>query len=167
MLLVPMALATPRLTPPMYGDEPFHLVVLSSLAQDWDLELVNNLDLEHRPLNRIYITGKIFLHSPVLGVLLLPGFSVLGRSGALALLALAGAGVVALVAGAPRRSGFRRRASRCWLTALPLSYPLATFCSAGVGRGAGGASRPPGSRCWWRCRRGAASSPPSRCSPAR
>ena len=28
LLLVPIALATPRLTPPMYGDEPFHLVVL-------------------------------------------------------------------------------------------------------------------------------------------
>jgi hypothetical protein len=129
LLLVPIALATPRLTPPMYGDEPFHLVVLSSLAQDWDLDLVNNLDLEHRPLNRIYITGKIFLHSPVLGLLLLPGFSVLGRSGALALLALAGAGVVALVCRRAATLGVSETRVSLLATALLLSYPLATYCS--------------------------------------
>jgi hypothetical protein len=129
MLLVPIALATPRLTPPMYGDEPFHLVVLSSLAQDWDLDLVNNLDLEHHPFNRIYVTGKIFLHSPVLGLLLLPGFSVLGRSGALALLALAGAGVVALVCRRAVALGVPAARVSMLATVMVLSYPLATFCS--------------------------------------
>ena len=129
MLLVPVALATPRLTPPMYGDEPFHLVVLSSLAQDWDLNLVNNLDLDNQPYNRIYVTGKIFLHSPVLGLLLLPGFSVLGRSGALLLLALAGAGVVALVCRRAATLGVPAARIAMLATALVLSYPLATFSS--------------------------------------
>lgn len=129
MLLVPLALATPRLTPPMYGDEPFHLVVLSSLAQDWDLDLTNNLDIEHHPFNRIYVTGKIFLHSPVLGLLLLPGFSVLGRSGALLLLALAGAGVVALVCRRAVTLGVPASRIAILATLMLLSYPLATYCS--------------------------------------
>jgi hypothetical protein len=129
MLLTPIALATPHLTPPMYGDEPFHLVVLSSLAQDWDLDLANNLDLEHQPYNRIYMSGKIFLHSPVLGVLLLPGFAVLGRSGALALLALAGAGVVAFVCRRAETLGVPRARVSLLATALLLGYPLATFSS--------------------------------------
>ncbi len=129
VLLVPLALATPRLTPPMYGDEPFHLVVLSSLAQDWDLDLTNNLDIEHHPFNRIYVTGKIFLHSPVLGLLLLPGFSVLGRSGALLLLACAGAGVVALVCRRAVTLGVPHSRIAILATLMLLSYPLATYCS--------------------------------------
>jgi len=129
LLLAPLALATPRLTPPMYGDEPFHLVVLSSLAQDWDLELANNLDLANQPYNRIYVTGNIYLHSPVLGVLLLPGYSVLGRSGALLLLALAGAGVVALVWRRAAALGVPAPRLAMLATALLLSYPLATYCS--------------------------------------
>jgi len=128
-MLVPLALATPRLTPPMYGDEPFHLIVLNSLAHDWDLELTNNLDLEHQPYNRIYVTGRVFLHSPVLGLLLLPGFSVLGRSGALLLLALAGAGVVALVCRRATTLGVSPSRVALLASGLVLAYPLATFCS--------------------------------------
>jgi hypothetical protein len=129
LLLAPLALATPRLTPPMYGDEPFHLVVLQSLAQDWDLDLANNLDIEHHPFNRIYVTGRIFLHSPVLGLLLLPGFSVLGRSGALLLLALAGAGVVALVCRRAVTLGVPWSRVSILASAMLLSYPLATYCT--------------------------------------
>jgi hypothetical protein len=129
LLLAPIALATPRLTPPMYGDEPFHLVVLSSLAQDWDLDLANNLDVEHHPFNRIYISGRVFLHSPVLGILLLPGFSVLGRPGALLLLALAGAGVVAFVCRRAETLGVPRTRIAILASVMLLSYPLATYCS--------------------------------------
>ena len=129
MLLAPIAMATPRLTPPMYGDEPFHLVVLSSLAQDWDLNLTNNLDLANQPFNRIYVTGNIYLHSPVLGLLLLPGYSVLGRSGALLLLALAGAGIVALVWRRAVALGVPAPRVAMLATAMLLSYPLATYCS--------------------------------------
>jgi len=125
-LLVPLALATPHLTPPLYGDEPFHLIVLDSLARDHDLDLSNNYDLQRHPYNRIYITGKVFLHSPVLACLLLPGFLLGGRAGALALLALAGSGVAALVVRRARQLGVGRR--RCANTALGLllTYPLAT-----------------------------------------
>jgi hypothetical protein len=126
-LLVPLALATPHLTPPMYGDEPFHLVVLDSLASDHDLDLSNNFDLEHHPYNRIYITGNIFLHSPALAVLLLPGYLVAGRAGALALLAVAGAGLVTLVARRARQLGVGERRVALLAGFALLTYPLATF----------------------------------------
>jgi hypothetical protein len=126
-LLVPLALATPHLTPPLYGDEPFHLIVLDSLTTDHDLDLSNNYDLEHHPYNRIYITGKVFLHSPVLAILLLPGYLLGGRGGALTLLALAGAGVVALVARRARQLGASPRRAANVACLLLLTYPLATF----------------------------------------
>lgn len=126
-LLVPLALATPHLTPPLYGDEPFHLVVLDSLARDHDLDLSNNYDLEHHPYNRIYMTGNVFLHSPVLAILLLPGYLLGGRAGALALLALAGAGLTALVARRARELGSTSRQVAILACGLLLTYPVATF----------------------------------------
>ncbi len=87
-LLVPLALATPHLTPPLYGDEPFHLLVMDSLATDHDLDLADDLDLEHQPGNALYAPGWPLFHSPVLGALLLPGYLLAGRAGALVLLAL-------------------------------------------------------------------------------
>jgi hypothetical protein len=125
-LLVPLAVATPRLTPPLYGDEPFHLIVLDSLARDHDLDLSNNYDLEHHPYNRIYITTA-FLHSPALAVLLLPGYLLGGRTGALLLLAFAGAGVVALIARRARQLGCPSGRLRLLVVVLLLGYPLATF----------------------------------------
>jgi hypothetical protein len=127
-LLVPLAVATPRLTPSLYGDEPFHLIVLDSLAHDHDLDLSNNYDLERHPYNRIYITTA-FLHSPALAVLLLPGYLLAGRTGALLLLALAGAGVVALVARRCRQLGCPTGRVRLLVVLLLLTYPLATFSS--------------------------------------
>jgi hypothetical protein len=126
-LLVPLAIATPHLTPPLYGDEPFHLIVMESLASDKDFDLANNYDLAYHPYNRIYVTGKIFLHSPVLAILLLPGYLIGGRTGALALLSLAGAAVVALlVRRAGDLAGARRPVTLLAFT-LMLTYPLATF----------------------------------------
>ena len=129
-LLVPLALATPHLTPSLYGDEPFHLIVLDSLAHDHDLDLSNNYDLQHHPYNRIYMTGKIFLHSPVLALLLLPGYLVDGRAGALVVLALAGAALVAVLVRRrprPRRAraapGAARRSACCSPTRSPPSAP--------------------------------------------
>ncbi|MEJ2581919.1 MAG: hypothetical protein P8127_09870, partial [Acidobacteriota bacterium] len=90
-LFVPLALATPHLTPPLYGDEPFHLVVMDSLAEDFDFDITDNLDLEHYPQNQLYAPGRPLVHSPVLGAILFPGYLVGGRGGALALLALMGA----------------------------------------------------------------------------
>jgi hypothetical protein len=126
-LLVPLALATPHLTPPLYGDEPYHLIVLESLAHDHDLDLSNNLDLEHHPYNRIYVGG--FMQPPVLAMLLLPGYLVGGRAGALTLLALAGAGVVALLARRARALGCGRSRVALLVTLLVLTVPLATYCT--------------------------------------
>ena len=126
-LLVPLALATPRLTPPLYGDEPFHLHVMESLAADHDLDLTNNLDLEHRPGDRTYTLGHPLLHSPVLGFLLLPGWLVAGRAGALLLLALAGAAMAGLVAVRARQLGVPERRLALLLLVLCATYPLATF----------------------------------------
>jgi hypothetical protein len=124
-LLVPLAIATPHLTPPLYGDEPFHLIVLDSLAHDHDLDLSNNYDLAHHPYNRIYLSA--FIHSPVLAFLLLPGYLVWERTGALILLALAGAGVVALVARRAGQLGTGPPRRAMLVTLLLVTLPLATY----------------------------------------
>jgi len=82
VLLVPLALATPHLTPSLYGDEPFHLLVMGSLATDHDLDISDDLDLEHKPGDATYAPGRPLFHSPVLGMLLLPGYLVWPRRGA-------------------------------------------------------------------------------------
>ncbi len=126
-LLVPLALATPHLTPPLYGDEPFHLLVMQSLVEDHDLDLADNLDLEHHPDNRTYVLGAPLLHSPVLAILLLPGYLAAGRSGALLLMALAGAGVAALIARRMRQLGVPGPRAALAVMLLTVTYPLATF----------------------------------------
>jgi hypothetical protein len=100
---------------------------MESLASDRDFDLANNYDLAHHPYNRIYVTGKIFLHSPVLAMLLLPGYLIGGRSGALALLSLAGAAVVALLARRAGDLGAARPGITLLAFTLMLTYPLATF----------------------------------------
>jgi hypothetical protein len=126
-LLVPLALATPHLTPSLYGDEPFHLVVLESLAEDRDLDISNNLDVEDKPANRAYAISDRLLHSPVLAILLLPGYLIAGRSGALLLLALAGSAVVALVGRRSEQMGLAERRRVMLVLGLTVTYPLATF----------------------------------------
>jgi hypothetical protein len=125
VLLIPMALATPHLTPPLYGDEPFHLIVLESLTRDHDLDLANNYDLEHHPYNSIYMGA--FIQPPVLGMLLLPGYMLGGRSGALVLLALAGAALVALVARRALELGCPPSRVALLVTVLLVTHPLVTF----------------------------------------
>ncbi len=128
-LLLPLAVATPRLTPSLYGDEPFHLIVMSSMEHDLDVDIRNNYDLEHHPYNRIYMTGKILLHSPVLGLLLLPGYVLGGRTGALLLLALVGAVTVALLVRRGRGLGVPESRLALLAVVLAVSYPLATFAT--------------------------------------
>lgn len=128
-LLLPLALATPRLTPPLYGDEPFHLIVLESLARDRDVDIANNLDLERSPYNRIYQTGKVLMHSPALATMLLPGYLLAGRTGALVLLALAGALLAALLAQRARQLGVGEEKVAVLVLLLCLTYPLATFAT--------------------------------------
>jgi hypothetical protein len=126
-LLVPLALATPHLTPPLYGDEPFHLVVMESLAGDRDLDIADDLELERHPQNELYAPGRPLFHSPVLGILLLPGYVVAGRAGALVLLALMGAALAGLVARRARDFGLRESTLGLLVMALAMTYPLATF----------------------------------------
>ncbi len=128
-LLIPLAIATPNLTPSMYGDEPYHLRILESITRDADLDLRNNLDVENHPGDRNYTLTDRLMHSPVLAVLLLPGFVVGGRTGALILLALAGAGLAALIGSRSRQLGVPNSRNRLLLLALVLTYPLATFAT--------------------------------------
>ncbi|MFI5143576.1 MAG: hypothetical protein ACHQHM_06080, partial [Thermoanaerobaculales bacterium] len=129
VLLVPLAIATPHLTPPV-GDENYHLLLLGSLRQDGDLDLTNNFDLAHNPQQRIYVPfARHLLHSPVLACLLFPGYFVAGRTGAVVLLALAGASLVALLHRRVRRLGVARARAHALTLALLLGYPLVTFAT--------------------------------------
>ena len=117
-LLLPLAAATPRLTPPMFGDEPYHLAMLASLARGGSI--ADALAAATPP-------GLPTLHGPALAVLLLPSYLLLGRTGALLLLATAGALLVALVARRAAALGVpaRRRAVLAGL--LLTTLPLAVF----------------------------------------
>jgi hypothetical protein len=127
VVLVPLALATPHLTPSLYGDEPFHLVVMESLAGDRDLDIADDLDLELHPQNQLYAPGRPLFHSPALGLILLPGYVVAGRAGALVLLALMGAALAVLVARRSRDLGLREASVGVLVMVLAMTYPLATF----------------------------------------
>ena len=128
-LLVPLALATPHLTPPLYGDEPFHLSVMDSLATDHDLDIADDLDLEHKPGNALYAPGRPLFHSPVLGALLLPGYLLAGRAGALVLLALMGGALAALIARRARALGLIEARVGLLVLLLAATYPVATFAT--------------------------------------
>ncbi len=129
VLLVPLALATPHLTPPLYGDEPFHLLVMDSLATDHDLDIADDLDPELKPGDATYAPGRPLFHSPVLGMLLLPGYIVAGRAGALVLLALMGGALVALIARRARALGLIEARVGLLVLVLAATYPLATFAT--------------------------------------
>jgi hypothetical protein len=128
-LLVPLAAATPHLTPPV-GDEGYHLLLLKSLRQDLDLDLANNYDVERHPENAIFVTPKgWFLHSPVLAMLLLPGYLVAGRAGAAVLLGVAAALAAALLARRVRALGVPGSRVTIVVVLMLLSYPLATYAT--------------------------------------
>jgi hypothetical protein len=128
-LLVPLALATPRLTPSLYGDEPFHLIVMESMAMDHDLDISDDLDLVNHPQNELYAPGWPLFHSPALALLLLPGFVFGGRTGALLLLALMGGALTALIARRARDLELGNAQVGLLVLILAVSYPLATFAT--------------------------------------
>ena len=128
-LLLPLAAATPHLTPPV-GDEAYHLILLESLRRDLDVDLTNNWDLAAHPENKIFVTRKgWYLHSPVLAMALLPGYFLAGRTGAVMLLAAAAALAVALLARRARALGVPWSRSAALVFLLLLGYPLATFAT--------------------------------------
>lgn len=126
-LLVPLAVATSH-TMEAGGDAQYHLIVLRSLAEDHDLDLSNNYDLEHHPGNKIYVTPAV-LHSPVLDFMLLPGYLASGMPGALVVIAFCGALLVAVVARAAQTLGLPQRRRALLVSALLLTYPLATYAT--------------------------------------
>ncbi len=128
-LLLPLAAAAPHLTPALYGDEPFHLAVMESVLGDGDIDLGNNVDIEAHPQEAVFDQNGDLLHSPALGALLLPGFAVAGRTGALLLLALMGAAAVALVARRARRLGVPEARLRGLALVLAATYPVAIFAT--------------------------------------
>lgn len=128
-LLVPLALATPHLTPPLHGDEPFHLAVMSSLLGDGDLDISDDIDVARHPQEAGYQRDGDLLHSPALGVLLLPGFAVAGRTGSLVLLALTAALALSLIFRRARRLGVPESRLRLLVLVATCSYPLATFAT--------------------------------------
>lgn len=126
-LLVPMALATPHLTPSLWGDEPYHVALMESVVEDSDLDLANNLE-GGGAVREVVLSSDRLFHSPVLVGLLLPGFLVAGRAGALVLLALAGAGLVALVVRRFRElSAPPDRAVVILVLIACTTFPLVTF----------------------------------------
>ncbi len=128
-LLAPLALATPHLTPSLYGDEPFHLIVMESMATDHDLDISDDLDLASHPQNELYAPGKPLFHSPVLGLTLLPGYAAAGRAGALLFLALMGGALAALIARRARGLGLDDARTGLLVLMLAVTYPLATFAT--------------------------------------
>ncbi len=128
-LLVPLAVAAPHLTPALYGDEPFHLAIMESVLGDGDIDLSNNVDVESHPQEAVFEQNGDLLHSPALGALLLPGFALAGRTGALLLLALMGAAAVALVARRARRLGVPEARLRGLALVLAATYPVAIFAT--------------------------------------
>lgn len=127
LFLAPMALATPHLTPSLWGDEPYHVALMESVVEDHDLDLANNLE-GGGTVRQIVLSSDRFFHSPVLAGLLLPGFLAAGRTGALLLLALAGAGLVALVIRRYRElCSPPDRAVIVLVLIACMTYPLVTF----------------------------------------
>ncbi len=128
-LLLPLSLATPVLTLPL-GDDTYQLLLMESLVRDGDLAVGNNIDTARNPNEAVYApVANRLVHSPTLAVVLAPAYTLAGRSGAGAVLAVAGAALLAL---AMRRAGeLGVPASRLSLASvlLLLSYPLATFAT--------------------------------------
>ncbi|MFI5165476.1 MAG: hypothetical protein ACHQQS_02565 [Thermoanaerobaculales bacterium] len=119
-LLAPVALATPHLTPSLWGDEPYHLVMLDSIVRFHTFDVSQH----YGPAK----PGSP-LHSPVLAFLLLPAYVLAGRSGALLCLAVAAAAVAALVLRRARALGLGTQGSGVLALLLLLTCPLATYAS--------------------------------------
>jgi len=126
-LLLPLAAFAPHLAPPL-GDDNYHLLLMESLVRDGDLRVANNYDLQRYPNQEIYRPfDGTFVHSPVLALLLAPGFALAGRSGAGVLMALAGSALFALALRRARALGIPAGRTAILGAAVLLTYPLITF----------------------------------------
>ncbi len=127
LLLGSLAFATAHLTPPLWGDEPYHLALMESVLREHSLNPAPYLVGGGATRELILSTGHLF-HSPVLAFLLLPGYAAGGRAGALLLLAFYGALALAILLRAIRNSiDLKPRNEYLLLLVLLLSYPLSSF----------------------------------------
>ncbi|MCS7183209.1 MAG: hypothetical protein NZ869_08905, partial [Thermoanaerobaculum sp.] len=130
-LLLPVALVSPQLSPLM-GDEPYAVALAESLVRDGDLDVRNNVDRSRYPQWVVDLSqqaGGRFLHSPLLAVLLAPGYLVGGRTGMVVGIAtLAWLAVVALW-WRGRGLGFSPRRLLLALGVLLSSYPFWVFAT--------------------------------------
>lgn len=117
-LLVPLAVATPMLTPPLMGDEPFHLALMETILQHRSFDLVTHAgfppELAH-------------LSAPTLALMLLPAYVLAARTGALMVMALAGALLVSLLDRRAAQVGINATGRTGMMLALLLTLPVAVF----------------------------------------
>jgi len=123
---------------PPTGDEPHYLLMTHSLIQDHDLDLANNM--ERRDFQAFYpaaaldfhtaptSTGKLLSkHFPLLSFLLIPGYALAGRYGALLLIVLAAAGIALLVYRLARSLGAAETSALTAWAVAAMSPPLAIY----------------------------------------
>lgn len=130
-LVLPLSLLAPQLSQLM-GDEPYAVAIAESLVRDGDLDVRNNVDPERYPLWVVELSREAqgrFLHSPLLGVLLAPGYLLAGRTGM-----VVGIGILAwlsLVALGRRawELGLSRRRVALGLFVVLSSYPFLLFAT--------------------------------------
>lgn len=130
-LLLPLALLSPQLSPLM-GDEPYHVALAASLASDGDLDVRNNLDPERYPPWVVELAREAqgrFLHSPVLALVLFPGYLLAGRSGMVLGLALCGWLAVLALQRRARELGMSSLGTFWALGALIFAYPFFVFAT--------------------------------------
>jgi len=127
LLLAPLAMATAELTPPLWGDEPYHLALLESIVRDHALNPAPYL-LGGGAIREFILSRGHLFHSPILAFLLLPGYFIAGRIGAQFLMSVYAAASLALLMRVVRRSfKLPHRTEVLLFLMLSLSYPLTTF----------------------------------------
>ncbi len=123
---------------PPTGDEPHYLLMTHSLQNEGDIDLGDNL--QHRDFRAFYPAQDLDFHAaptrngqtiskhfPLLSALLLPGYILLGRMGAVIGLALAASGLAACLYVFARGWGSNKRtALLVWMLAL-VSVPLGVY----------------------------------------
>lgn len=118
------------------GDEPYYLLETESLVHDGDLDLRNQyadlqhsvtgrVDLRPQPDDPIGARGQQYSrHEPLLALLLIPGFLVAGKIGAVTTIALFGVLLCASLTALLIESGYDARAVLLTLIAVAFTQPV-------------------------------------------
>lgn len=130
-LLVPLALVAPQLSQLM-GDEPYAVAIAESLVRDGDLDVRNNVDTERYPQWVVELSqeaGERFLHSPLLGILLAPGYLLSGRTGMVVGISLLAWLALVATSRRARELGFSARTVSFGVFVLLATYPFLLFAT--------------------------------------